>query len=164
LLAVAAGVVFYSLLAIFPAVAAFVSLYGLIAEASTIDAHLSLAAGILPSGAVDILHEQITRLTAKSHNLGLGFITGLAVALWSANTGMENSASWLMVPTRPIWPSGDLAVGHVAVEGNPVCRPMATSFRSGKLRAVTGRRFSVCMGAPGTMAQDLILDALRPAR
>ena len=37
LLAVAAGVVFYSLLAIFPAVAAFVSLYGLIADASTID-------------------------------------------------------------------------------------------------------------------------------
>jgi len=90
LLAVAAGVVFYSLLAIFPAVAAFVSLYGLIADASTIDAHLSLAAGILPSGAVEILHEQITRLTAKSDtNLGLGFITGLAVALWSANAGMK---------------------------------------------------------------------------
>ena len=33
LLAVAAGVVFYSLLAIFPAIAAFVSLYGLIADA-----------------------------------------------------------------------------------------------------------------------------------
>jgi Virulence factor BrkB len=66
LLAVAAGVVFYSLLAIFPAIAAFVSLYGLIADASTIDSHLSLAAGIFPAGAVDILHEQIARLTAKS--------------------------------------------------------------------------------------------------
>ena len=77
LLAVAAGVVFYSLLAIFPAIAAFVSLYGLIADASTIDAHLSLAAGIFPAGAVDILHEQIARLTAKSDaKLSLGFITG----------------------------------------------------------------------------------------
>jgi hypothetical protein len=65
LLAVAAGVVFYSLLAIFPAIAAFVSLYGLIADASTIDSHLSLAAGIFPAGAVDIIHEQISRLTAK---------------------------------------------------------------------------------------------------
>src|ERR1700733_9423654 len=90
LLAVAAGVVFYSLLAIFPAIAAFVSLYGLIADASTIDSHLSLAAGIFPAGAVDILHEQITRLTAKSDaKLGLGFVTGLAVALWSANAGMK---------------------------------------------------------------------------
>ena len=90
LLAVAAGVVFYSLLAIFPAIAAFVSLYGLIADASTIDSHLSLAAGIFPAGAVDILHEQIARLTAKSDaKLSLGFITGLAVALWSANAGMK---------------------------------------------------------------------------
>ena len=90
LLAVAAGVVFYSLLAIFPAIAAFVSLYGLIADASTIDAHLSLAAGIFPAGAVDILHEQIARLTAKSDaKLSLGFITGLVVALWSANAGMK---------------------------------------------------------------------------
>jgi membrane protein len=90
LLAVAAGVVFYSLLAIFPAIAAFVSLYGLIADASTIDSHLSLAAGIFPSGAVDILHEQIARLTAKTDaKLGLGFVTGLAIALWSANAGMK---------------------------------------------------------------------------
>jgi membrane protein len=90
LLAVAAGVVFYSLLAIFPAIAAFVSLYGLIADASTIDSHLSLAAGIFPAGAVDIIHEQISRLTAKSDaRLSLGFITGLAVALWSANAGMK---------------------------------------------------------------------------
>ncbi len=90
LLAVAAGVVFYSLLAIFPAVAAFVSLYGLIADPSTVDAHLSLASGILPSGAVDILHEEITKLVAKSDaKLSLGFITGLAVALWSANAGMK---------------------------------------------------------------------------
>jgi membrane protein len=90
LLAVAAGVVFYSLLAIFPAIAAFVSLYGLIADASTIDSHLSLAAGIFPAGAVDILHEQITRLTAKTGaKLGLGFVTGLAIALWSANAGMK---------------------------------------------------------------------------
>jgi membrane protein len=90
LLAVAAGVVFFSLLAIFPAVAAFVSLYGLIADTSTIDAHLSFAAGIFPAGAVDILHDQITKLAAKSDaKLSLGFMTGLGVALWSANSGMK---------------------------------------------------------------------------
>jgi membrane protein len=90
LLAVAAGVTFYSVLAIFPAVAAFVSLYGLVADASTIDAHLSLVAGILPGGALDILHEELTKLVAKSNTkLGLGFVFGLGVALWSANAGMK---------------------------------------------------------------------------
>ena len=90
LLAVAGGVAFYTLLATFPAVAAFVSLYGLIADASTIDAHLSLAAGVFPTGAVQLLHEQITRIAAKGDaKLGVGFLTGLAVAIWSANAGMK---------------------------------------------------------------------------
>jgi len=54
-LAVAAGVVFYGLLAIFPAITAVVSLYGLFAKASTINEHLSLVAGLLPGGAVEIV-------------------------------------------------------------------------------------------------------------
>ena len=90
LLAVAGGIVFYALLALFPAVTAFVSLYGLVADASTIGQHLSLAAGILPSGAVDILHEQLTRLTAnRTSALSFGFVFGLLFALWSANSGTK---------------------------------------------------------------------------
>jgi membrane protein len=89
LLAVAAGVVFYGLLAVFPAVTALVSLYGLFASASAIGDHLSLLAGILPQGTVDLLGEQIGRLTADGGKLRFGFIFGLAVALWSANAGMK---------------------------------------------------------------------------
>ena len=90
LLAVAGGVVFFSLLALFPAVAAFVSLYGVFADASTIDQHLSMASGILPGGGVDILHEELVRLAAKSDSkLSFGFLFGLAFALWSANAGMK---------------------------------------------------------------------------
>src|SRR5207249_12263252 len=43
LLAVAAGVVFFGLLAFFPAVTAFVSLYGLFVETGTIRDHLDFA-------------------------------------------------------------------------------------------------------------------------
>jgi membrane protein len=90
LLAVAAGVVFYGLLAVFPAVTALVSLYGLFASPSHINEHLSLVAGILPQGAVDILREQIGRLTTGNNaKLSAGFIFGLAVALWSANSGVK---------------------------------------------------------------------------
>ena len=89
LLAVAAGVVFYGLLAVFPAVTALVSLYGLFASPAAISDQLALLSGILPDSAVEILREQISRLTANSSKLGLGFIFGLAVALWSANSGMK---------------------------------------------------------------------------
>jgi membrane protein len=90
LLYVAAGVVYFALLALFPAVSAFVSLYGLFADASTIDSHLSMLAGILPSGALDILHEELTRLTQnKGSGLSFGFVSSLLIALWSANAGMK---------------------------------------------------------------------------
>src|SRR5436190_10392414 len=90
LLAVAAGVVFYGLLALFPAVTAVVSLYGLFAKASTINEHLSLLAGFLPAGAIDIVQEQVTRLVSKGDaKLSFGFIFGLGMALWSANAGMK---------------------------------------------------------------------------
>ena len=90
LLAVAAGVVFYGLLALFPAISALVSLYGLVADASTINSHLSLVSGILPGGAVDIMHEELTRLTAnKGTGLSFGFVFGLLFALWSAMAGVK---------------------------------------------------------------------------
>lgn len=90
LLAVAASVVFYGLLALFPAITAFVSFYGLFAKASTINDHLAIAAGILPGNAVDIVREQVTRLTSKGDaKLGFGFVIGLGIALWSANAGMK---------------------------------------------------------------------------
>jgi membrane protein len=90
LLAVAAGVVFYGLLAIFPSIAAFVSLYGLFADSTTIGNHLSLLAGILPAGALDILGEQINRIVGNAGgSLSLAFVSSIAIALWSSNAGMK---------------------------------------------------------------------------
>ena len=49
ILAVAAGVTFYALLALFPAIAALVSIYGLFADPATIQDHLNSLSGVLPS-------------------------------------------------------------------------------------------------------------------
>ena len=90
LLAIAGGVVFFGLLAIFPALAAFVSLYGLFADTATISKHIDLAAGILPAATLDIFREQIGRIVASANTtLGFAFILGLGLALWSANAGMK---------------------------------------------------------------------------
>jgi membrane protein len=88
--ALAAGVTFYSILALFPAIAALVSLYGLFADPGTIASHLDNLKGVLPGGAVQIIGDELHRLTAQRNDaLGLTFATGLAVALWSANAGMK---------------------------------------------------------------------------
>ncbi|MGQ4272909.1 YihY/virulence factor BrkB family protein [Terrihabitans sp. B22-R8] len=89
-MAVAAGVTFYGLLAIFPALTAFVSLYGLVADRATLSEHLNMLSGVMPGGGMEIISEQLTRLTSQPEGaLGFGFVIGLAVALWSANAGVK---------------------------------------------------------------------------
>lgn len=86
----AASVVFYAMLALFPAIAAGVSSYALFADASMIGKHLAIASDIIPQGALELLQGEIGRIASKSDGrLTFGFLTGLAIALWSANAGMK---------------------------------------------------------------------------
>ncbi|MRI56244.1 YihY family inner membrane protein [Methylobacterium sp. DB1607] len=88
---VSAGVTFFVLLAIFPAIAALVSVYGLIADVSTINQQIDALRGVLPSGGVDIVSEQVKRLTEKGDTtLGLTALVGIALSVWSANGGVKH--------------------------------------------------------------------------
>jgi membrane protein len=90
LLATAAGVVFFGLLAVFPAITALVSSYGLFADPSTIGANLRTLALMLPEGSFQIVQDQVSRVLAKgSTALGATFLFGLALAIWSANAGVK---------------------------------------------------------------------------
>jgi membrane protein len=90
LLAVAAGVVFYGLLALFPAITALVSCYALFADPGTISDHLATLGSFIPEGAFSIVQEQVERIVSKG-DLKLGFAFGLSLLLaaWSANGGMK---------------------------------------------------------------------------
>jgi membrane protein len=88
---VAAGVTFYSILALFPAIAALVALYGLFADPMTITSHLDSIAGLVPGGAIEVIRDQITRVASQGRTtLGLTFVAGLLASLWSANAGMKS--------------------------------------------------------------------------
>ena len=91
ILALAAGMTYYSLLAIFPALAALVAIYGLFADTGTIARHLDQVSGFIPSGAIDLAREQLTRVASKGNRtLGLTSVIGLAISLWSANAAMKS--------------------------------------------------------------------------
>jgi membrane protein len=90
IMSVAAGVTYYALLAIFPAIAALVSIYGLFSDPATINQHLTSLSGVMPGGAVEIIGEQVTRIASQgSGTLGLSFAISLLISLWSANAGMK---------------------------------------------------------------------------
>lgn len=83
---VSAGVSFYAMLAIFPAIGAVVALYGLVADAATIGEHLSFMRSVLPRDAYQLLADQVRELTSKEDTkLGFGFAAALALSLWSAS-------------------------------------------------------------------------------
>jgi membrane protein len=87
---IAAGATFYLLLALFPALAAFVSIYGFVADPVTVADHVAFLAGFLPSGGVDLIRTQLESLATQNDTaLSFGFISGLALALWSANNGIK---------------------------------------------------------------------------
>ena len=92
LLAVAAGVVFYGLLAIFPAITALVSSYGLFANASAIQDDLSDSRQRAAGRRHLLDHPGADRPCAslpQPSGLSAGFAIGFMLALWSANAGVK---------------------------------------------------------------------------
>jgi membrane protein len=89
-LAIAGGVVFYGLLALFPAITALVSCYGLFTQTDSIGNHLSFLQSVMPVDAYSVVQDQVGRVIAKGHaGLTFNFIIGFALALWSANAGVK---------------------------------------------------------------------------
>ena len=92
----AASVTFFALLSLFPAVTALVSIYGLFTDPSTIKSHLDSVSGFIPSGGLQIIEDQVKRLTESPHGgLSIGAAVGILAALWSANQGAKAMISAL---------------------------------------------------------------------
>jgi membrane protein len=89
ILSTSGGVAFFALLAVFPGIAAIVSMYGLFADVSRIGEHVSVLAGLLPGGVLDLIADQITLISRKgSQTLGMAFVAGLVISVGSANSGV----------------------------------------------------------------------------
>ncbi|MFF2030355.1 YihY/virulence factor BrkB family protein [Arthrobacter sp. NPDC058192] len=81
----AAGLTYYAVLSLFPALLALVSLLGIFGDAEkTTTALLDIAKGIAPGSTIDTISGPIKELTA-SPAAGFTLVIGLVTALWSAS-------------------------------------------------------------------------------
>jgi len=86
---VAAGVTFYTLLAIFPAVGAFVSLYGLFADVGAVREQLNDLAAFVPRDVLKLVGDQMMQLaTRQDAGLSLALAVSVLLSLWTANAGV----------------------------------------------------------------------------
>ena len=87
---VAAGVAFYGLLSVFPALTALVALYGLVFDPAQVAQQIEALRGLLPGEAAHLLAQQLQDLTRTDQTaLGIGIAGGVIVSLWSASSAVK---------------------------------------------------------------------------
>lgn len=87
----AAGVAFYWLLAIFPAIVAAISIWGLVADPVEVERLVNAAAETMPAEARAVLNQQLQALVnAPESALGVGTVLGILTSLWSASNGTRS--------------------------------------------------------------------------
>jgi membrane protein len=87
---VAAGLSFYALLGLFPALLAVVSLYGLAADPEVLQAGIVDFARTLPPQARTVVLGSLTEFVKRSSsNLTLSAVFGIVAVLWSSSSGMS---------------------------------------------------------------------------
>ncbi len=84
---VAAGLAFYGLLGLFPALLASVSLFGLVADPIAIQHAIYGVARSLPAAGRDVIVNELSAFVARSsRSLSFGVIFGFAGVLWSSSS------------------------------------------------------------------------------
>jgi membrane protein len=83
---VAAGVAFYAVLALLPALFVAVSLYGLFTDVGEAERQIDSLLDVFPGSAAMVLDTQMRAIAAASHaNLSLGFLASTAALLWTVS-------------------------------------------------------------------------------
>lgn len=85
---IAAGVAFFALLALFPAIAAAVSIWGLVFEPNAVEHQLQIVGAALPPGALEVLQNHAYEIAGGGARVGTAAIGGLVLALLAASRGM----------------------------------------------------------------------------
>lgn len=88
---IAAGVAFYALLALFPAITAMMSIAGLMVQPGEIVDQLQQFSDIVPDQVMAIIVDQASDIAgSRTGGLGLAAAVGIGFAVWSASRGMAS--------------------------------------------------------------------------
>ena len=83
---VAAGIAFYALLSVAPALAVVLSVYGLMASPADVQQQIQSVSGYLPPDAAEVLRRQLHDVASTyTRNLSWGIAASAVLSLWSAS-------------------------------------------------------------------------------
>ena len=103
LMLVAAGIAFYGMFAVFPALGALVSIYGLFGDTHVVQMQVQQLTVLLPHETANLLNNSLNALLSKPNSsLNSGLLVSLGLAIWGARAGTSSLMSGLnMAVERP---------------------------------------------------------------
>jgi membrane protein len=90
-----AGVAFYAVLALFPAISMLISIYGLVFNPASVEPQLQVLRGFLPPAGFTLIADRVHFLVTEQRGLGIGLVISTFVTLWSSATGTKSLLSAL---------------------------------------------------------------------
>ncbi len=114
---VAAGIAFYAMFAIFPALGALVSIYGLFGDAHIVQTQVQQLTALLPRETGKLINDALAALLLKPNaSLNSGLLLSLAIAIYGARAGTSSLMAGLNIAlekreTRSIFLTEGIAIG-----------------------------------------------------
>jgi len=117
----AAGVSFYSVLAVLPALVIAVSLYGLFTDVDEAERQIEAVLSVMPGSAAQIIETQMRTIAAASHpSISIGFTLSIAAFAWTVSNATRAIVRGVKIACdqeeeRSILERRDVAVGVTVV-------------------------------------------------
>lgn len=86
---VAAGIAFYMMLAMVPALGALMSIYGLVADTGDVERQLVEMKEVVPADVIGLLEVELKRLAGNDKVAGWGLVLGLGLSLLGGSKAMD---------------------------------------------------------------------------
>ena len=88
---IAAGMAFYAMLSVAPALAVIISVYGLVNSPEELEVQMVLLSSYLPTEAQGLIQDQLAELVStQDTNLGFSIVASALVSLWSSARAMKS--------------------------------------------------------------------------
>jgi len=153
----AAGLTYYGVLALFPAMLVVVSVLGLLGK-STTQKLLNNLGQVAPGSVKSFLHSVITQVQGQTGAAGLAGLIGLALALWSASGYVAafmraSNAIYDVDEGRPIWKTAPVRVATTLAMVVMLLIAAAIVVLTGPIASQVGKAFGI--GSTAVLVWDI---------
>lgn len=86
---ISAGVAFYMMLAMVPAIGSVIAVYSLVSDPGDVQDQLDTLSGVVPPDALELIDAELTEIVGRESIAGWGLVIGIGITLWGASKAMD---------------------------------------------------------------------------